>query len=122
MATSTADGHAILRVANTGPTIPAAELDRLFEPFQRLDGARTSSGDGLGLGLSIVRAIADAHTATVTTTAPDDGGLSIEIAFPASQQIQPAAPGRHEIDTDNGLAAPEPGHDATSEPSETHSS
>ena len=83
MATRTADGRAILEVANSGPTIPAEELDRLFEPFQRIDGSRTSTGEGLGLGLSIVRAIADAHAATITTTLPDEGGLAIEVAFPA---------------------------------------
>jgi len=80
--TLTVEGHAILRVANSGAAIPADDLDRLFEPFQRIDGARTSTGDGLGLGLSIVQAIADAHGATIETTLPDNGGLSIEIAFP----------------------------------------
>ena len=83
VATRTANGRAILQVTNSGPTIPAEDLDRLFEPFQRSDGSRTSSGEGLGLGLSLVRAIADAHAATITTTLPDEGGLAIEIAFPA---------------------------------------
>ena len=83
VATRTADGRAILQVTNSGPTIPAEDLDRLFEPFQRIDGSRSSTGEGLGLGLSIVRAIADAHAATITTTLPDAGGLAIEIAFPA---------------------------------------
>jgi signal transduction histidine kinase len=80
--TRTVEGRAVLRVSNSGPTIPADDLDRLFEPFQRIDGTRTSTGDGLGLGLSIVKAIADAHGATIETTLPDDGGLSIEVAFP----------------------------------------
>ena len=84
LATETRDGRAVLTVANTGPTIPASELERLFEPFQRLDAARTSSGHGLGLGLSIVQAIADAHEATITTRAPAEGGLEIEIGFPAA--------------------------------------
>jgi signal transduction histidine kinase len=85
VATRTANGRAILQVTNSGPTVPAEDLDRLFEPFQRIDGSRTSTGEGLGLGLSIVRAIADAHAATVTTKLPDEGGLAIEIAFPAPQ-------------------------------------
>jgi signal transduction histidine kinase len=83
VATDTRDGHAVLTVANTGPKIPASELERIFQPFQRLDPPRTSNGHGLGLGLSIVQAIADAHEATVTTRAPADGGLHIEISFPA---------------------------------------
>jgi signal transduction histidine kinase len=77
-------GHAVLTVTNTGPKIPASELDRLFQPFQRLDVTRTSGTDGFGLGLSIVRAIADAHDATISTKAPADGGLRIEVAFPGS--------------------------------------
>jgi signal transduction histidine kinase len=64
---------------------------RLFEPFQRIDGTRTSTADGLGLGLSIVKAIADAHTAAITTTLSDRGGLSIEVAFPDPQHT-PRAP------------------------------
>jgi signal transduction histidine kinase len=84
LATDTRDGHAVLTVANTGPKIPAGELDRIFQPFQRLDTTRMSGAGGLGLGLSIVRAIADAHDATVDTTAPADGGLHVEISFPAA--------------------------------------
>ena len=81
--TETRGGRALLAVANSGPTIPPAELNRLFQPFQRLEGSRTNS-HGLGLGLSIVSAIADAHHATITTDAPADGGLRIEVSFPSS--------------------------------------
>jgi signal transduction histidine kinase len=84
LATDTRDGHAVLTVANTGPKIPVGELDRIFQPFQRLDPARTSSSHGLGLGLSIVQAIADAHEASISTHAQADGGLRIEISFPAT--------------------------------------
>ena len=44
---------------------PASEVDRLFQPFQRLDPRRTHHKDGHGLGLSIVRAIATAHRASM---------------------------------------------------------
>jgi signal transduction histidine kinase len=87
--TYTANDRAILRVTNSGPTVPPGELSRLFEPFQRVDGSRTSSADGLGLGLSIVKAIADAHAATITTLRPERGGLSIEVAFPAGSAQHP---------------------------------
>jgi signal transduction histidine kinase len=79
--TETREGRAILTVTNTGPKIPPGELERLFQPFQRLDATRTSGADGLGLGLSIVRAIADAHDATIRTEAPAEGGLRIEVSF-----------------------------------------
>jgi signal transduction histidine kinase len=82
LTTETRNGHAVLTVANTGQKIPPSELERIFLPFQRLDPARTNNGSGLGLGLSIVQAIADAHDATITTRAPADGGLHIEVSFP----------------------------------------
>jgi len=83
VAAGTRDGHALLTVANTGPKIPASEVERLFQPFQRLDSTRMTGTNGLGLGLSIVQAIADAHDATVTAHALDEGGLEITISFPA---------------------------------------
>jgi signal transduction histidine kinase len=85
--TETRDGHAVLTIANTGPTIPASELERIFQPFQRLETTRTSGANGLGLGLSIVKAIADGHDATVSSSAPADGGLEIEISFPRSDTV-----------------------------------
>ena len=80
--TTTEEGQAILTVTNTGPVIPPDELERLFQPFQRLDPRRTHYKDGHGLGLSIVRAIAAAHGATITAKPVTDGGVSIEVAFP----------------------------------------
>jgi signal transduction histidine kinase len=77
------DGRAVLSVASSGPAIPADEVERLFQPFQRLATARTSNGSGHGLGLSIVRAIATAHDAAVTARARPEGGLHIEVSFPA---------------------------------------
>jgi signal transduction histidine kinase len=81
--TDTRDRHAVLAVTNTGPKIPAGEVDRLFQPFQRLDATRTSGTNGLGLGLSIVKAIADAHDATITAHARAEGGLDVQVSFPA---------------------------------------
>jgi signal transduction histidine kinase len=84
--TSTADGRAVLRVSNSGPVVPPAEVDRLFRPFQRLGAERVpgagAHGHGHGLGLAIVRAIADAHNASVLASARPDGGLDIEVRFP----------------------------------------
>jgi signal transduction histidine kinase len=86
VATDTVGGRGILRVSNGGAVIAPEDVERLFEPFERLDGSRASASDGLGLGLSIVRAIADAHGATIDTTLPSGGGLSVEVAFPAPDQ------------------------------------
>jgi signal transduction histidine kinase len=76
--------RAVLTVINTGPHVPAGEIDRLFEPFQRLARDRTESDRHRGLGLSIVRAIATAHDGTVTATPRPDGGLVVTVSLPAA--------------------------------------
>jgi signal transduction histidine kinase len=80
--TGTRNGRAVLSVASTGPVIPAAEVGRLFQPFQRLNDRRANHGDGHGLGLSIVRAIANAHGAAVAARAVRGGGLAVDVTFP----------------------------------------
>jgi signal transduction histidine kinase len=80
----TRNGRAVLAVVNTGPPVPATEINRLFQPFQRLTPGRGSHADGTGLGLSIVKAIADAHQATITAAAQPDGGLKVEVSFPSA--------------------------------------
>jgi signal transduction histidine kinase len=82
LTTGTRDRHAFVSIANTGQTIPPEEIDRLFEPFQRLEGVRTRHNNGHGLGLSIVQAIANAHHAELNARARAEGGLTIEISFP----------------------------------------
>ena len=80
---STLDGRAAVAVRNTGPVVPPGEVDRLFQPFQRLAGQRLQHTDGHGLGLAIVRAIAGAHAATIQVDAPPEGGLDVRVTFPA---------------------------------------
>jgi len=79
VATVTESGRARFTVTNTGPLIPAFEVRRLFQPFQRF----APRAEGVGLGLAIVQAIADAHDAIVTAHARVGGGLGIDVAFPA---------------------------------------
>src|SRR5580692_7928383 len=92
--TGVKDGRAVLSVTNTGPAIPPGEVDRLFQPFQRLDRRRANYRDGHGLGLSIVRAIATAHDATITARPMPDGGLGVSVIFPPPASPT-AAPERH---------------------------
>jgi signal transduction histidine kinase len=75
-------GRAAITVRNTGIVVPAGQVDRLFEPFQRLGGERIRHPDGHGLGLAIVQAIARAHGAALTAQARPGGGLDIEVGFP----------------------------------------
>jgi signal transduction histidine kinase len=79
--TAVKEGQAVLSVRNTGAVIPSADLDRLFQPFQRLDRRRTRR-EGHGLGLSIVRAIATAHRAEIAARPVPDGGLAVSVVFP----------------------------------------
>jgi signal transduction histidine kinase len=79
---TTADRHAQLLVTNTGPQVPTNEIERLFEPFQRLSATRANGQSGYGLGLSIVQAIATAHDADIRAEPQPDGGLAIEVSFP----------------------------------------
>ncbi|WP_432968250.1 sensor histidine kinase [Dactylosporangium sp. CA-233914] len=82
VSTGVTDGRAALTVSNTGPVVPPEDLDRLFQPFQRLGAQRVrTTSDGYGLGLAIVRAIATAHNAALTATPAPDGGLSVTVAF-----------------------------------------
>lgn len=74
-------GAAVLTVANTGPAVAPEVVDRLFEPFARAD-PRTRREQGHGLGLAVVRAIGDAHGATVTARANPAGGLTVTAVFP----------------------------------------
>ena len=91
VATGTSPAGAILSVTSSGQVIPAAEVDRLFQPFQRL-GPRPALRDGShGLGLTIVRAIATAHAATITAQPRPGGGLAIDVTFPANRARAPRA-------------------------------
>jgi signal transduction histidine kinase len=83
--TATESGIVTFSVANDGPPVPTGEMQRLFEPFQRLQPRRTASDESHGLGLSIVRAIATAHGAEVRAEPRAGGGLVVTIGFPASE-------------------------------------
>ncbi|NEB80288.1 HAMP domain-containing histidine kinase [Streptomyces sp. SID14478] len=75
-------GQAVLVVTNTGPVVPAYEIDNLFEPFRRLRTERTGSDKGVGLGLSIARSVARAHGGRITAEPRDGGGLVMRVTLP----------------------------------------
>jgi signal transduction histidine kinase len=82
--TGTSHASVVLSVTSSGQVIPAADVDRLFQPFQRLGPRPARRDGGHGLGLSIVRAIATAHAATITARPRAGGGLAIDVTFPPS--------------------------------------
>ena len=69
-----------LRISNTGPTISAEELPRLFERFER--GEARLEGGGHGLGLPIIRRVAEAHDGSVTAVPRPGGGLVVTVSIP----------------------------------------
>ncbi|MFI6769724.1 sensor histidine kinase, partial [Streptomyces sp. NPDC050355] len=75
-------GCAVLVVANTGPVVPAYEVENLFEPFRRLRTERTGSDKGVGLGLSIVRSVVRAHDGSITAEPREGGGLTMRVVLP----------------------------------------
>jgi signal transduction histidine kinase len=82
IATAITDGRAVVTISNTGPLIAPGEIDRLFQPFQRLGAQRLRPSSGHGLGLAIVRAIAAVHGAALTAAPRAEGGLDITVSFP----------------------------------------
>ena len=64
-----------IRVLDDGPGIPQAELERVFEPFYRLEISRNRATGGTGLGLSIARDVAQAHGGSLTLANREGGGL-----------------------------------------------
>ncbi|MEU9921822.1 HAMP domain-containing sensor histidine kinase [Streptomyces griseoluteus] len=80
--TAVEHGRAVLTVANTGPVVPAYEIDNLFEPFRRLRTERTGSDKGVGLGLSIVRSVARAHGGHIAAAPREGGGLVMRVTLP----------------------------------------
>jgi signal transduction histidine kinase len=75
-------GQAVLVVSNTGPVVPAYEIDNLFEPFRRLRTERTGSDKGVGLGLSIARSVARAHGGHIAAQPREGGGLVMRVTLP----------------------------------------
>ena len=70
-----------LEVEDSGPGIPQAERERVFERFYRMPN---SAGDGSGLGLAIVKEIARAHAAKISLTEPATGGTRFTVTFQAA--------------------------------------
>ena len=99
--TGATEDRAFVSVTNTGPVIPSAEVERLFQPFQRLDPRRAVHKQGHGLGLSIVRAIASAHDASITADPMPDGGLSVRASFPSRTVSEPLT--QHDLATQHNV-------------------
>ncbi len=90
VATRERDGWAEVVVADDGPGVPAADRERIFERFSRIDEARSRDDGGTGLGLPIAREIAVAHGGSLTLD-EGEGGARFVMAIPPDG----AKPGPH---------------------------
>jgi signal transduction histidine kinase len=72
-----------IEVDDDGPGIPQAERERVFEPFQRIDGDAGDERPGSGLGLALVAQQARLHGAAVSVADSPLGGARLRVEFPA---------------------------------------
>jgi PAS domain S-box-containing protein len=78
------DGDTVLtEVEDTGPGIPPADLERIFDPFHQVDMSATREAGGTGLGLSIVRALVEAHHGTIGVRSTLGKGSAFWVRLPA---------------------------------------
>jgi two-component system sensor histidine kinase CpxA len=83
----------VLKVSDCGSGVPPQALQKLFEPFYRLDDARERQTGGVGLGLAITERAVRFHGGKVAARNRLEGGLQIEIRLPlisGGQQIKPS--------------------------------
>lgn len=71
-----------IRIEDRGAGMPADEMERVFEPYVRLESSRARHTGGSGLGLAIARAIARAHGGDLVLAAREGGGLSAILTLP----------------------------------------
>ena len=79
---TTRDTSILVQVTDTGPGVPPADRERIFERFARLEGTHSRRTDGNGLGLAIARGIARAHSGTLTCTGPVGEGACFLLQLP----------------------------------------
>jgi signal transduction histidine kinase len=82
----------LLQVDDDGPGIPPTELERVFEPFHRLDTSRNRETGGVGLGLAIVRQAIAREGGSVRLINRQAGGLRAEVMIPRRADGTPEKP------------------------------
>jgi signal transduction histidine kinase len=74
--------YAVVEIADNGPGIPPADIERVFEPFFRREPSRSRKTGGIGLGLAVVRSIARGHGGDVVLMNRAGGGLTARVQLP----------------------------------------
>jgi len=76
------DDRLEIRIRDEGPGLPQPELEKVFDPFYRLEGSRNRNTGGTGLGLTIARSIAENHGGKLTLRNRAEGGLEASLTMP----------------------------------------
>jgi two-component system sensor histidine kinase KdpD len=78
------DDHIIVSIADRGPGIPSDDLERIFDKFYRVSGAKRKSGSvmGTGLGLAVCRGLVEAHGGHIWAENRVDGGAIFRFTLP----------------------------------------
>jgi signal transduction histidine kinase len=84
-----------IRIRDHGPGIPESAIDKVFEPFHRLEGSRSRDTGGTGLGLSIARNIARAHGGEVRLRNHEAGGLEATLTLPWNRETASSSRRQH---------------------------
>ncbi len=81
-------------VRDTGPGIPTEDLDKIFDPFFRVQHGQRSGPKGLGLGLSIVKTLVELQGGSVSAGNCLTGGAEVSFTLPVRSMIPSSAPGQ----------------------------
>jgi signal transduction histidine kinase len=77
----------VVTIDDDGPGIPPGELDRVFDPFYRLENSRSRETGGTGLGLTVARSTIRAHGGDIRLRNRSDGGLSVVVTLPIAAHL-----------------------------------
>ena len=82
------DGETWIEISDTGPGIPAADLDRMVLPFERRGGSLEGRPAGAGVGLAIARALMLMQRGTLTIDSREGEGTRVRLTFPAATVVE----------------------------------
>jgi hypothetical protein len=82
------ESHWVLQVSDTGPGIPTAAQNTIFEPFQQVDNSVTREHGGSGLGLSIVKQLTVLMTGEITLESKRGQGSTFTVRLPLNPVLE----------------------------------